>query len=165
MQNQKLVRNQPSTEQTETENNELLDIDDDQIITTNSSTKDHKKSQEGKNKILNQNGESTSGKRGRKKYKCSSLAIAASTLAPSTSSGTRSTASSPSQGPSRSSSASVSGASTPSAPAAAYSQEALRDLVCSTLAPAAAANLIKSDKREEKKRKSQSNESPAEVIH
>ena len=32
----------------------------------------------------------------------------------------------------------------------AYSQEALRDLVCATLAPAAAANLIKSEKREKK---------------
>ena len=35
---------------------------------------------------------------------------------------------------------------------AAYSQEALRDLVCATLAPAAAANLIKSEKREKKSR-------------
>merc|ERR1712038_926165 len=35
---------------------------------------------------------------------------------------------------------------------AAYSQEALRDLVCATLAPAAAANLIKSEKREKKER-------------
>ena len=33
---------------------------------------------------------------------------------------------------------------------AAYSQEALRDLVCATLAPAAAASLIKSEKREKK---------------
>ena len=33
---------------------------------------------------------------------------------------------------------------------AAYSQEALRDLVCATLAPAAAANLIKSEKRDKK---------------
>ena len=37
---------------------------------------------------------------------------------------------------------------------AAYSQEALRDLVCATLAPAAAANLIKSEKREKKDRES-----------
>ena len=37
---------------------------------------------------------------------------------------------------------------------AAYSQEALRDLVCATLAPAAAANLIKSEKREKKERES-----------
>merc|ERR1712106_962411 len=36
---------------------------------------------------------------------------------------------------------------------AAYSQEALRDLVCATLAPAAAANLIKSEKREKKEQR------------
>ena len=35
---------------------------------------------------------------------------------------------------------------------AAYSQEALRDLVCATLAPAAAASLIKSEKREKKEK-------------
>ena len=122
---------------------------------------DNKEQDESKN---NNDNVRKGGKRRSKRYK-SSLAIAASTLAPS-------------QGPSRmtrsrssldsgsqlmassSSSSSSSGASTPSAgtPAAAYSQEALRDLVCSTLAPAAAANLIKSDKREEKKRKSQSSE-------
>lgn len=34
----------------------------------------------------------------------------------------------------------------------AYSQAALRDLVCATLAPAAAANLIKSEKREKKEK-------------
>ena len=37
---------------------------------------------------------------------------------------------------------------------AAYSQEALRDLVCATLAPAAAANLIKSEKRDKKEQRS-----------
>merc|ERR1719474_1521197 len=42
--------------------------------------------------------------------------------------------------------------------AAAYSQEALRDLVCATLAPAAAANLIKSEKREKKEKE------PAEPV-
>jgi len=36
---------------------------------------------------------------------------------------------------------------------AAYSQEALRDLVCATLAPAAAANLIKSEKRDKKEQR------------
>jgi hypothetical protein len=162
-------KTKPSTEkqtETETENNEeLLDNNnDDNIAATNSSANDHKNNHEGKSE-LNQNGESKINKRDRKKSKHSSLAIAASTLAPTTSTGARSNASSPGQEPSRSSStsASASGASTPSAPAAAYSQEALRDLVCSTLAPAAAANLIKSDKREEKKRKSQTAESPAVV--
>ena len=43
---------------------------------------------------------------------------------------------------------------------AAYSQEALRDLVCATLAPAAAANLIKSEKREKKDRESSTRTSP-----
>merc|ERR1719400_2701412 len=43
---------------------------------------------------------------------------------------------------------------------AAYSQEALRDLVCATLAPAAAANLIKSEKREKKEKEGAARPSP-----
>ena len=43
----------------------------------------------------------------------------------------------------------------------AYSQAALRDLVCATLAPAAAANLIKSEKREKKEKEAPMPSSPA----
>ena len=125
---------------------------------------DSKEQDESKN---SNDGVKKGGKRRSKRYK-SSLAIAASTLAlsqgPSRMTRSRSSLDSGSQiAASSSSSSNNSGASTPPAgtPAAAYSQEALRDLVCSTLAPAAAANLIKSDKREEKKRKSQSSEPAA----
>ena len=43
---------------------------------------------------------------------------------------------------------------------AAYSQEALRDLVCATLAPAAAASLIKSEKREKKEKEGAARPTP-----
>ena len=46
------------------------------------------------------------------------------------------------------SSTSVSQTTSPGPHTAAYSQEALRELVCATLAPAAAATLVKSDKRD-----------------
>ena len=73
------------------------------------------------------------------------LELITSTLAPSSKSSSR--------GSSTKSSPSLSRASPNHVPA--YSQEALRDLVCATLAPAAAATLIKNEKREkEQKRKS-----------
>lgn len=69
------------------------------------------------------------------------IEVAASTLAPSSKNASRSNSNraSPNLSP-------------------AYSQEALRDLVCATLAPAAAANLMKNDKRDKDVKRKASSE-------
>lgn len=73
----------------------------------------------------------------------SEIEFVTSTLAPRSKPGSKQTSRKTSPSTSRASPVHV----------AAYSQEALRDLVCATLAPAAAANLIKSEKREKKEQR------------